>query len=123
MELLKTPAQQRLERGIDPKLTSQKRNIDRISEKKRKAKVRQDLRKPLRVEACKQMKELRDQGYSIAQISAQMIVPELGKKGSGSKEQSKAKKRLRDGLAKSMAKAKKAKAEKKEAPEEAEVIR
>ena len=122
-ELLKTPAQQRKERGIDPKLTSQKCNASRILEKRRKAKVRQELRKPMRAEANKQMRELRSQGYSIAQISAQMIVPELGKKGSGSKEHGKFKKRLRDSLAKSMAKAKKAKAEKKETPEEAEVIR
>ena len=125
-QLLKTPAQQRLEKGIDPKLTSQKCSSAsklRISEKKRKARQRTEIRQPMRLEACKQMQSLKDQGFSIAQISAQMICPQLGKKGSGSKEHGKSKKRLRDSMALAMQKAKKAKTEAKAAAEAVEVIR
>jgi hypothetical protein len=120
-ELLKTPAQQRLAKGIDPKLTSQKRDGERLAARKRTRALRADLRKPLRLEACKQMRELREQGYSIAQVSAQLICPELGKG-------KKAKKKFRDCLTNKfqMAKAK-AKAKAKAAPAkdavEAEVMR
>jgi len=122
-DLLRTPAQQRLAAGLDPKLTTQKANTEKAASRKRKRDQRTELRKPLRAEAMKQMRDLRQQGHSIAQVSAALICPELGKG-------KKAKKKFRDGMAAQLAKLKNKKPdasgkgkEKKESEEDKKVIR
>ena len=57
----------------------------------------------MRKEACQGIRDLKAKGYSNAQISSILIVPEVGKG-------KKAKKNLRDGLVKKLAALKKKKA-------------
>ena len=100
-ELMKTPAQQRRERGIDPGLTSQRTDKERQRRLKRKRELKKIAREPLRQEAVKEMRRLRAAGYSIEQVSAHMIVPQLGK---GRKTA----KKFRDAVAQQLKKKKKA---------------
>ena len=100
-EMLKTPAQLRKERGIDPKLTSQKQDLEKKKAKAAKAELTRLARKPLRKEAIEQIRELTGEGYSMDQIATQVGVPAVGGKGKS------AKKKLRDSIANKM-KAKKA---------------
>ena len=78
-ELLKTPAQRRIELGIDQHLTSQKQNLEKVQQKKRTRQLRKQLRQPLRAEVLKKMRSLKDQGYSVDDISAHIIRPSVGK--------------------------------------------
>ena len=91
-ELLKTPKQLRIERGIDPNLISQKRDLERERGRKRKQQLQQMARQPLRKQAAEELRKMKDQGYSLEQISAKLIVPQCGKGR-------KAKKKFKDALA------------------------
>ena len=113
-DLMKTPREQRIERGIDPCLTSQRRDQERAKRLKRKRELRKLAREPLRKEAAAQMRALREQGFSVAQISAAMICPELG-----AKKGKKAKKGVRDAIAKKLAASKKVKDQEPKAEQQA----
>ena len=61
-ELMKTPKQMRLERGIDYNLTSQRKDASAKAQKRKAKQLERDARRPLRVEAIKQMAELAGKG-------------------------------------------------------------
>ena len=65
--------------GIDKFLTSQRQDKEKTLRKKRKIQLRRELRQPLRQEALKKIRELKDAGHSVEQISASMIKPVVGK--------------------------------------------
>ena len=88
-ELMKTPAQQRRERGIDINLTSQKRDLEGQLRKKRASQLKKIARRPLRQQAMDHMRLLQEKGYSKDQIAAACVTPSVGKNP-------KSKKKLRD---------------------------
>jgi len=96
-QLMLTPAQQRLARGIDPKLKSQKQNDQKKAGKRKAKNLERQSRRPLRKEAVAQIKQLRQEGYSREQISAAVINPAVGKGASGKTAQKK--KQARDKFA------------------------
>ena len=81
--------------GIDKFLTSQRQDKEKALRKKRKIQLRRELRQPLRQEALKKIRELKDAGHSVEQISASLINPSVGK-GKNKK------KSLRDAMAQKM---------------------
>ena len=85
-ELLQTPAQQRAALGIDPNLTSQRKNVEQGLMRKRSRQLKNLAREPLRKQAASEMRKLKADGYSIAQISAAVICPSLGKGKKGKKK-------------------------------------
>ena len=102
-ELMKTPAEMRKERGIDIKLTSQKQDEQKNARKRKAKELEMEERKPLRAEAMKRIRELKDQGYSQSQISAEVVRPQVGKGRSQKKSMSK---KLRDDAVKKLKAAK-----------------
>ena len=78
-ELMKTPAEQRRERGIDPKLTSQKRDGEKTKAKQRRKEKERVSKAEVSKEARAAMRTLKADGYSIAQIATQCIRPQVGK--------------------------------------------
>jgi hypothetical protein len=108
---LKTPGQLRKEKGIDPKLTTQKQDKSKQAQKRKARELEKEARKPLRTQAIEDMKKMKDEGYSLAQISASLVIPTVGK---GKNAQGK---KLRDAMAKKLAQKKKDDKEKKEKDE------
>ena len=93
----------RKERGIDIKLTSQKQDEQKSARKRKAKELEREQRKPLRAEAMKRIRELKDQGYSQSQISAEVVRPQVGKGRSQKKSISK---KLRDHAVKKLKAAK-----------------
>ena len=79
-EVMKTPKQQRRERGIDVNLTSQKPDKSRMRKRKAARGMRNKLRAPLRAQALQEMKKMREEGFSVAQVASVHAVSNLGKK-------------------------------------------
>jgi len=78
-DLMKTPAQQRLERGIDPKLKSQKRDGEKTKAKQARKEKERISKAEVSKEAREAMRALKADGYSIAQIATQCVRPQVGK--------------------------------------------
>ena len=101
-ELLQTPEQMRAARGIDPNLTSQKQDAVKAAKKRKAHELKKLARIPLRKEAKEQLRALKDEGYSLNQISSFCIAPEVGKAKKGNK------KTLRDSMVQKLKKQKSA---------------
>ena len=78
-DLMKTPAQQRLERGIDPKLKSQKRDGEKSKAKQARKEKERISKAEVSKEARAAMRAFKADGYSIAQIATQCVRPQVGK--------------------------------------------
>ena len=113
-ELMKTPAQQRQERGIDPKLKSQKRDGEKAKSKQARKEKERISKAEVSKEARLAMRALKGEGYSIAQIATQCVKPQVGK---GKKT---AKSKLVGAMAQALIKAKAAKKAKAKADAELE---
>ena len=98
-ELLKTPAQRRMELGIDVHLTSQRNKTLEAQKKKRTRALEKQQVKALRGPAAEEIRKLRADGYSVEAITAKCIKPVVGKGKA-------AKKKLRDSMAAALAKKK-----------------
>jgi len=98
-ELMKTPAQQRLDRGIDPNLKSQKRDGEKTKAKQARKEKERISKAEVSAETRKTMRGFKAEGYSLAQISTQCVRPQVGK---GKKT---AKSKLIGAMAKALAKA------------------
>ena len=79
-EFMKTPKQQRRERGIDVNLTTQKPDKSKMRKRKAARSMRNRMRAPLRAQALQEMKKMRDDGFSIAQVASVHAVSNIGKK-------------------------------------------
>ena len=102
-ELMKTPAQQRLARGIDPNLKTQKKDFQKSKEKQRRREKERVSNAEVKTEARQVMRDLKAQRFSLAQISSKCVKAEVGK---GKKT---AKSKMVGAMAKALAKAKAAK--------------
>ncbi|MCP4242689.1 MAG: hypothetical protein GY772_19205, partial [bacterium] len=78
-ELLKSPAQLRKEREIDPMLVSQKPDEEVKRRRAQKVSTWRRLRTSVRTEALQKMRALRTLGYSVNQITSAVIQPAVGK--------------------------------------------
>ncbi len=92
-ELLKSPAQLRKERGIDPMLSSQKPDEEVKRRRAQKLSTWRRLRTTVRTEALSRMRALKAAGYSVSQISSAVIQPSVGK-GATQKRKDKTKDKL-----------------------------
>jgi hypothetical protein len=111
-QLLKTPKQKRIERGLDPHLTTQRKDKEKAMRKKRTNELKRIARVGLRRESISELAKYKAEGYTVDQIAAEVIQIHVGK-GKAKK------KKLRDGMVKKLAAQKaiakaKAKAQKKD---------
>ena len=83
-EKMKTPAQQRAERGIDPKLTTQKRDAEKKKARAKKKELEKISQAAVRKETQAAMRALY-QSHSIAQISTIHVRAEVGMHKKGAK--------------------------------------
>ncbi len=115
-DFLKTPAQQRIERGIDPKLTTQRRDKQKADQRKRRRAMEKQHMRPVQQGEQDLMRKLNEQGYSVEAIQSQLLPPSVGKRKSSKSalakkwQKSKKDKEIQEA-------AKKAKAEEKKAAE------
>ena len=88
-ELLKTPKQRRLERGLDVHLTSQMKTSHQKQQERNKRKVaRMSLRRHARTSAKQVIQTMTKDGYSKDQMFAAIVRPVFGKKGKHGKQAS-----------------------------------
>ena len=79
-ELLKTPKQRRIEQGIDVHLTSQVRgSAEKAAKKRQRCQTRRALRYSMRAVKQDATSKMREEGYSVQQISSKLIQPTIGK--------------------------------------------
>jgi len=85
-DLMMTPKQQRIAKGIDPQLTSQRTDKKRTAKRMLKYKKSALLNIPRRKKVIAEMKQLREDGYSVEQISAHVLPVSVGRNKKSAKK-------------------------------------
>ena len=78
-DLMLTPKQQKIAKGIDPQLTTQRMNNKRIARSILRYEKTKLLNAPRRKEVIAEMAQMRRDGYSLEQISSKVLPVSVGK--------------------------------------------